>query len=183
MTFFQKHLPEEKPRMMCAVWRPDTVLQAVRAGIDIFDTSYPFHRLVLVTSWMQSCKSHSRNLKSVQIWANCLSPHVVPEFYVMLFLTESVQSFFFSHLSQNVCFIHSSKRQVGSKLKSKMQDFALKCPVILNLANFSQWSKMCSVFTSPQDNFSKLLAPAYFISCQHVEKRNINKVIKFYPCS
>jgi hypothetical protein len=27
--------------MMCAVWRPDAVLQAVQAGIDIFDTSYP----------------------------------------------------------------------------------------------------------------------------------------------
>ncbi|KAK7095523.1 queuine tRNA-ribosyltransferase accessory subunit 2-like [Littorina saxatilis] len=37
-----KHLPEDKPRMMCAVLRPDVVLQAVRAGIDIFDTSYAY---------------------------------------------------------------------------------------------------------------------------------------------
>ncbi|KAL8567083.1 hypothetical protein ACOMHN_027510 [Nucella lapillus] len=37
-----KHLPEAKPRMMCGVWRPDAVLRAVRAGIDIFDTSYTY---------------------------------------------------------------------------------------------------------------------------------------------
>ncbi|XP_076455203.1 queuine tRNA-ribosyltransferase accessory subunit 2-like isoform X2 [Babylonia areolata] len=37
-----KHLPEDRPRMMCAVWRPDMVIQAVRAGIDIFDTSYTY---------------------------------------------------------------------------------------------------------------------------------------------
>lgn len=37
-----KHLPENKPRMMLGVWRPDMVLQAVQAGIDIFDTSYAY---------------------------------------------------------------------------------------------------------------------------------------------
>ncbi|PVD21751.1 hypothetical protein C0Q70_17552 [Pomacea canaliculata] len=37
-----KHLPEDKPRLMNAVWRPDAIMQAIRAGIDIFDTSYAF---------------------------------------------------------------------------------------------------------------------------------------------
>ncbi|KAK7495803.1 hypothetical protein BaRGS_00013023 [Batillaria attramentaria] len=37
-----KHLPEDKPRMMLGVWRPDSVLQAVSAGIDIFDSSYAY---------------------------------------------------------------------------------------------------------------------------------------------
>lgn len=37
-----KHLPEDKPRMMLGVWRPDAVLQAVKAGIDVFDSSYAY---------------------------------------------------------------------------------------------------------------------------------------------
>ncbi|XP_052224622.1 queuine tRNA-ribosyltransferase accessory subunit 2-like [Dreissena polymorpha] len=36
------HLPEDKPRVMHAVWRPDAVLQAVQLGVDIFDSSYPY---------------------------------------------------------------------------------------------------------------------------------------------
>lgn len=37
-----KLLPEDKPRVMHSVWRPDTVLTAVELGIDIFDSSYPY---------------------------------------------------------------------------------------------------------------------------------------------
>lgn len=37
-----KLLPEEKPRMMHAVWRPDTVLAAIELGVDIFDSSYAY---------------------------------------------------------------------------------------------------------------------------------------------
>ena len=36
-------LPAEKPRMMPGVMSPDNVLEAVMAGVDIFDSSYPFH--------------------------------------------------------------------------------------------------------------------------------------------
>ncbi|XP_041368752.1 queuine tRNA-ribosyltransferase accessory subunit 2-like [Gigantopelta aegis] len=35
-------LPEDKPRLMQSLWRPDAVLDAVEMGIDIFDTSYPY---------------------------------------------------------------------------------------------------------------------------------------------
>ena len=78
--FVQKHLPEEKPRMLCAVWRPDTVLQAVRAGIDIFDTSYPLVRVVLITcrcrvAYMQSCTSLRRNTEG-KVWVHGRSLHV-----------------------------------------------------------------------------------------------------------
>ncbi|XP_053381044.1 queuine tRNA-ribosyltransferase accessory subunit 2-like isoform X2 [Mercenaria mercenaria] len=37
-----KLLPEEKPRLMQSVWRPDTLLTAIDLGIDIFDSSYPY---------------------------------------------------------------------------------------------------------------------------------------------
>lgn len=37
-----KLLPEDKPRLMQAVWRPDNVLYALEMGIDIFDSSYPY---------------------------------------------------------------------------------------------------------------------------------------------
>ncbi|KAK2190709.1 hypothetical protein NP493_73g04018 [Ridgeia piscesae] len=35
-------LPADKPRMMPGVMTPDNVLEAVNAGIDIFDTAYPY---------------------------------------------------------------------------------------------------------------------------------------------
>ena len=38
----QKHLPDDKPRLMTSVWRPDAVVQAVDMGIDLFDSSYPY---------------------------------------------------------------------------------------------------------------------------------------------
>ncbi|XP_060594806.1 queuine tRNA-ribosyltransferase accessory subunit 2-like [Ruditapes philippinarum] len=37
-----KLLPEEKPRLMQSVWRPDAVLKAIGLGIDMFDSSYPY---------------------------------------------------------------------------------------------------------------------------------------------
>lgn len=37
-----KILPEDKPRLMQSVWKPDLVLQAVQLGVDIFDSSYPY---------------------------------------------------------------------------------------------------------------------------------------------
>ena len=36
-------LPAEKPRMMPGVMSPDNVLEAVTAGVDIFDSTYPSH--------------------------------------------------------------------------------------------------------------------------------------------
>jgi len=38
----QMELPADKPRMMPGVMTPDNVLEAVNAGIDIFDTAYLF---------------------------------------------------------------------------------------------------------------------------------------------
>lgn len=38
---FKKILPEEKPRLMHAVWSPDQVVMALELGIDIFDSWYP----------------------------------------------------------------------------------------------------------------------------------------------
>nr|XP_022325988.1 queuine tRNA-ribosyltransferase accessory subunit 2-like isoform X2 [Crassostrea virginica] len=35
-------LPEEKPRLMHAVWSPDRVVLALELGIDIFDSCYPW---------------------------------------------------------------------------------------------------------------------------------------------
>ncbi|XP_052789942.1 queuine tRNA-ribosyltransferase accessory subunit 2-like [Mya arenaria] len=37
-----KLLPENCPRVMHGVWRPDRVLEAVEMGVDIFDSSYPY---------------------------------------------------------------------------------------------------------------------------------------------
>lgn len=37
-----KILPEDKPRLMQSVWKPDAVLHAVQLGVDIFDSSYPY---------------------------------------------------------------------------------------------------------------------------------------------
>ncbi|CAH1787154.1 unnamed protein product [Owenia fusiformis] len=36
------HLPSEKPRIMHQVWPPHLVLEALEAGIDIFDSSFPY---------------------------------------------------------------------------------------------------------------------------------------------
>lgn len=41
MFLFKKILPEEKPRLMHAVWSPDQVVMALELGIDIFDSWYP----------------------------------------------------------------------------------------------------------------------------------------------
>lgn len=38
---FKKILPEEKPRLMHAVWSPDQVVMALELGIDVFDSWYP----------------------------------------------------------------------------------------------------------------------------------------------
>lgn len=35
-------LPEDKPRILHGVWRPDTVLEAIGCGFDMFDSSYPY---------------------------------------------------------------------------------------------------------------------------------------------
>ena len=35
-------LPEDKPRLMHGVCEPHEVLQAVRLGVDILDSSYPY---------------------------------------------------------------------------------------------------------------------------------------------
>lgn len=37
-----KILPEEKPRLMHAVWSPDQVVMALELGIDVFDSCYPW---------------------------------------------------------------------------------------------------------------------------------------------
>ncbi|XP_061188187.1 queuine tRNA-ribosyltransferase accessory subunit 2-like [Saccostrea echinata] len=37
-----ENLPEEKPRLMHAVWSPDQVVMAMELGIDIFDSCYPW---------------------------------------------------------------------------------------------------------------------------------------------
>lgn len=37
-----EYLPDDKPRVMHGVWRPDKVLEGIQIGIDIFDSSYPY---------------------------------------------------------------------------------------------------------------------------------------------
>ncbi|KAF9127873.1 Queuine tRNA-ribosyltransferase subunit qtrtd1 [Mortierella sp. 14UC] len=37
------HLPVEKPRMVYGLQAPEDVLRSVALGVDLFDTSYPFH--------------------------------------------------------------------------------------------------------------------------------------------
>ncbi|KAL5011471.1 hypothetical protein ScPMuIL_010022 [Solemya velum] len=34
-------LPEDKPRLMSSLWGPDSILEGIEQGLDIFDTSYP----------------------------------------------------------------------------------------------------------------------------------------------
>ncbi|XP_021380335.1 queuine tRNA-ribosyltransferase accessory subunit 2-like [Mizuhopecten yessoensis] len=36
-------LPEEKPRLMHGAFPPDQVLEALELGLDVFDSSYPYH--------------------------------------------------------------------------------------------------------------------------------------------
>ncbi|CAO3569022.1 unnamed protein product [Mortierella alpina] len=38
-----KHLPSQKPRMVYGVQTPEDVLKAIALGVDLFDTSYPYH--------------------------------------------------------------------------------------------------------------------------------------------
>ncbi len=38
----QGELHENLPRIMHWMWRPDHVMEAVEAGVDLFDSSYPF---------------------------------------------------------------------------------------------------------------------------------------------
>ncbi|XP_074655402.1 queuine tRNA-ribosyltransferase accessory subunit 2-like [Tubulanus polymorphus] len=42
MLEFMKYLPDEKPRVMHGIWRPDQVVNAVECGVDIFDSSYAY---------------------------------------------------------------------------------------------------------------------------------------------
>ncbi|KAF9562225.1 Queuine tRNA-ribosyltransferase subunit qtrtd1 [Mortierella alpina] len=38
-----EHLPAQKPRMVYGVQTPEDVLKAIALGVDLFDTSYPYH--------------------------------------------------------------------------------------------------------------------------------------------
>ncbi|KAF9941743.1 Queuine tRNA-ribosyltransferase subunit qtrtd1 [Mortierella alpina] len=38
-----EHLPSQKPRMVYGVQTPEDVLKAIALGVDLFDTSYPYH--------------------------------------------------------------------------------------------------------------------------------------------
>ncbi|KAG0280159.1 Queuine tRNA-ribosyltransferase subunit qtrtd1 [Linnemannia exigua] len=38
-----EHLPVEKPRMVYGLQTPEDVLRSIALGVDLFDTSYPFH--------------------------------------------------------------------------------------------------------------------------------------------
>ncbi|XP_071947810.1 queuine tRNA-ribosyltransferase accessory subunit 2-like [Antedon mediterranea] len=42
MSQIVKELPEEKPRLVNGIGRPDDIINAVEAGIDIFDSSFPY---------------------------------------------------------------------------------------------------------------------------------------------
>ncbi|XP_077986508.1 queuine tRNA-ribosyltransferase accessory subunit 2-like [Glandiceps talaboti] len=42
MATIMAELPEDKPRLIHGYGRPDQVLQAIEAGIDIFDSSFPY---------------------------------------------------------------------------------------------------------------------------------------------
>lgn len=41
-NLFQKHIPDDKLRMVHGSWNPSVMLDLIELGIDIFDTTYPF---------------------------------------------------------------------------------------------------------------------------------------------
>ncbi|KAL4218928.1 Queuine tRNA-ribosyltransferase subunit qtrtd1 [Mactra antiquata] len=45
-----KLLPDDAPRLMHNVWRPDSILIAIELGIDVFDSSYPLYMLKFILS-------------------------------------------------------------------------------------------------------------------------------------
>ena len=42
VCMLQHVLPADKPRLLPGSWSPSNVLRAVRLGVDIFDSSFPF---------------------------------------------------------------------------------------------------------------------------------------------
>lgn len=62
-------IPDDKPRLMQNVWRPDKVLHGIEIGIDIFDSSYPYivtekGSALVFTYDMNICNKMEHNNKS-----------------------------------------------------------------------------------------------------------------------
>lgn len=50
----QAEIPKDKPRLLPGLWNPRDIIQAVRMGVDIFDSSYPF----LLQIWASEMMNH-----------------------------------------------------------------------------------------------------------------------------